>query len=90
MAYATITAPFDGVITRKLADVGDLATPGKPLLEMEDTKSLRLEADVPEAIIEPWNWAPSSMYESKRSRTNLKESSVRLRRRVIRTVARLS
>ena len=51
LAYATITAPFNGVITRKLADVGDLATPGKPLLEMEDTQSLRLEADVPEAII---------------------------------------
>jgi RND family efflux transporter MFP subunit len=51
LAYATITAPFDGVITRKLADVGDLASPGKPLVEMEDTKSLRLEADVPEAII---------------------------------------
>jgi len=51
LAYATITAPFDGVITRKLADVGDLASPGKPLLEMQDTKSLRLEADVPEALI---------------------------------------
>jgi RND family efflux transporter MFP subunit len=51
LAYATITAPFDGIITRKLVDVGHLASPGKPLLEMEDTKSLRLEADVPEAII---------------------------------------
>ena len=51
LGYAKIIAPFDGVITRKLADVGDLANPGKPLLEMEDTKSLRLEADVPEAII---------------------------------------
>jgi RND family efflux transporter MFP subunit len=51
LAYATITAPFDGVITRKLVDVGHLASPGKPLLEMEDTKSLRFEADVPEAIV---------------------------------------
>ena len=51
LAYATITAPFDGVIMRKLTDVGDLASPGKPLVEMEDTKSLRLEADVPEAIV---------------------------------------
>jgi multidrug efflux pump subunit AcrA (membrane-fusion protein) len=33
--YARVHAPFDGVITRKLADVGDLALPGKPLLEME-------------------------------------------------------
>jgi RND family efflux transporter MFP subunit len=51
LAYATITAPFDGVITRKLADVGDLASPGKPLVEVQDTRSLRLEADVPEALV---------------------------------------
>jgi RND family efflux transporter MFP subunit len=51
LAYATITAPFNGLITRKLAEVGDLASPGRPLVEMEDTTSLRLEADIPEAII---------------------------------------
>ena len=31
LGYARVTAPFDGVITRKLADLGDLAMPGKPL-----------------------------------------------------------
>jgi len=46
-----VVAPFDGVITRKLADVGDLASPGRPLLELEDPNSLRLEADVPEALV---------------------------------------
>ncbi len=51
LGYATITAPFDGVITRKLADVGDLASPGRPLLELEDPTTLRLEADIPEALI---------------------------------------
>jgi RND family efflux transporter MFP subunit len=51
LGYAKITAPFDGVVTRKLADVGDLATPGKPLIEMEDPRTLRFEAAVPEAII---------------------------------------
>ena len=51
LGYMTITAPFNGVITRKSADVGDLATPGKTLLEIEDPTALRFEADVPEAII---------------------------------------
>ena len=51
LGYATVTAPFDGVITRKLADVGDLASPGRPLVDLEDPAALRLEADVPEAII---------------------------------------
>jgi RND family efflux transporter MFP subunit len=48
--YTQINAPFDGVITRKLADVGDLAAPGKSLLQMENPDTLRLEADVPEAL----------------------------------------
>jgi RND family efflux transporter MFP subunit len=51
MSYVEIMAPFDGVVTKKWADVGDLAAPGKPLLEMEETGGLRLEADVPEAVI---------------------------------------
>lgn len=51
LGYAEIPAPFNGVITRKLADVGDLAAPGKPLLEMEDPAGLRLEADLPEAML---------------------------------------
>ncbi len=49
--YTRILAPFDGVITRKLSDVGDLATPGRPLFEMENPAALRLEADVPEALV---------------------------------------
>jgi RND family efflux transporter MFP subunit len=49
--YTTIDAPFPGTITRKYADVGDLAAPGKPLLEIEDARSLRFEADVPEAVV---------------------------------------
>ena len=52
MSYAQVTAPFDGVVTRKLADVGDLAMPGKPLLEIESPTSLRFEADLPEAILD--------------------------------------
>ena len=51
LSYTRITAPFDGVITRKHADVGDLAAPGKPLLDMEDSTALRLDADVPEAVV---------------------------------------
>ena len=52
LGYARVTAPFDGVITRKLAEVGDLAMPGKPLMEIEAPSSLRFEAGVPEAILD--------------------------------------
>jgi len=48
--YAKIAAPFDGVVARKLADEGDLAMPGKPLLELEGRAGLRLVADVPSLL----------------------------------------
>ena len=50
MSYGEVVAPFDGVVTKKWAEVGDLATPGKPLLAIEDPSALQLEADVPQAI----------------------------------------
>ncbi len=49
--YATISAPFSGIITRKNADVGDLASPGKPLLEIENEMKLQVVADIPESMI---------------------------------------
>jgi RND family efflux transporter MFP subunit len=51
LGYTKIVAPFDGIVTRKLADVGDLAAPGKPITEMEDPRAFRFEADVPESLI---------------------------------------
>lgn len=45
-----ISAPFDGVITRKWAEPGDLATPGKPLLQLEDDSNQVVVAEVPEAL----------------------------------------
>ena len=48
--YAKIVAPFDGVVARKLADEGDLAMPGKSLLELEGRAGLRLVADVPSLL----------------------------------------
>lgn len=48
LAYATVRAPFAGVITEKNVLAGDLATPGLPLLVLESTHRLRAEGTVPE------------------------------------------
>jgi membrane fusion protein, multidrug efflux system len=50
MAYVEIAAPFDGLVTKKWVDVGDLAAPGKPLVDIEDPAALQMDADVPETI----------------------------------------
>ena len=51
LGYTKVVAPFDGVITRKFADVGDLASPGRSIAEIENPHALRFDADVPEALI---------------------------------------
>lgn len=51
MSYVEVRAPFDGVVAKKWADVGDLAAPGKPLISFEDPSELQLEADVPQTIV---------------------------------------
>jgi membrane fusion protein, multidrug efflux system len=50
LSYLELVAPFDAVVTKKWVDVGDLATPGKPLLTLEAPSEMQVEADVPEAM----------------------------------------
>jgi RND family efflux transporter MFP subunit len=51
MGYATITAPFDGMVTRKNANSGDLATPGTILLQIENNRTLQVTTAVPESLV---------------------------------------
>ncbi|MBI5155228.1 efflux RND transporter periplasmic adaptor subunit, partial [Candidatus Poribacteria bacterium] len=50
LTYATITAPISGRVVDRLAEPGDTATPGVPLLRLYDAASLRLEANVRESL----------------------------------------
>ncbi|MBI3137694.1 MAG: efflux RND transporter periplasmic adaptor subunit [Sphingobacteriales bacterium] len=47
-SYSSLTAPFDGVVTRRLADEGDMANPGVPLLVVEQSSALQVSATVSE------------------------------------------
>lgn len=44
-------APFDGVITDKLVEVGDTVQPGQPLLKFAHIKYLRVQVDVPVRLV---------------------------------------
>jgi RND family efflux transporter MFP subunit len=48
LSDATITAPFDGVVAERLVDPGTLASPGMPLLVIEDAGELRLHVQIDE------------------------------------------
>ena len=46
--FATIVAPFSGVVSARHIELGEMAQPGKPLLTGFDPKDLRVEVSVPE------------------------------------------
>lgn len=47
-SHATVTAPIAGIVAQRHAELGDLATPGKPLLTVFDPKGLRAIASIPQ------------------------------------------
>jgi multidrug efflux pump subunit AcrA (membrane-fusion protein) len=44
-------APFSGVITHKLVEVGDTVQPGQPLLKIADMRRLQLQVAVPSRLV---------------------------------------
>lgn len=52
LQYVNLTAPFDGVITNRFIEVGDMANPGMPLLAIEQPGKMEVSAMVPENHIQ--------------------------------------
>lgn len=48
--YTVIAAPFAGVVVRRHVEVGDLLSPGRAVVEIEDPSAPRLEVEVPESL----------------------------------------
>ncbi len=48
LGYCTIRSPFDGLVSHRMVDPGDLATPGKSLMTVEDRSKFKLCFDVPQ------------------------------------------
>ena len=46
-----VTAPFDGRVTARMVEVGDLAAPGRPLVQIESSSAHRLTVSVPESLL---------------------------------------
>jgi RND family efflux transporter MFP subunit len=52
MSYAQLTAPFSGVVTQKMMDAGSMASPGMPILTIEQAGVLQVSVSVPENSIQ--------------------------------------
>jgi len=51
LSYTSLTSPFAGIVTQKLADAGSMASPGMPILTIEQIGSYQVAASVPENMI---------------------------------------
>ncbi len=49
--YAAVKAPFDGTVTRRNVETGDIAAPGMPLFVVEDLSRMKAVAEVPESAV---------------------------------------
>ena len=47
-SHAIIVSPMTGIVARRLAELGDMTTPGKPLFVIYEPGSLRVTASVPQ------------------------------------------
>lgn len=45
-SFSSITAPFDGLVTNRLLEPGNMASPGVPILTIETTDGFRLEVQI--------------------------------------------
>jgi RND family efflux transporter MFP subunit len=50
-SFATIVAPYSGVVSARHVELGEMASPGKPLLTGFDPSTLRVVANVPQAEV---------------------------------------
>jgi RND family efflux transporter MFP subunit len=44
----SIVAPFSGIVSKKMVDLGSMVMPGTPIVELTDVSSLKLTVSVPE------------------------------------------
>ena len=50
-SFAELRAPIDGVVTRRLMEPGELATPGRGVLEVHDPSALRAVGTIPQFVL---------------------------------------
>lgn len=52
VAYTEVRAPYAGVVTRRLVQVGETVAPGTPLMSGLSLQFLRVTVDIPQSMIE--------------------------------------
>jgi RND family efflux transporter MFP subunit len=67
-SHATVTAPITGIVAQRHAELGDLATPGKPLVTVFAPGGLRAIASIPQFKLKDAQKATAAKVEFPESR----------------------
>jgi len=62
-SHATIVSPMTGIVARRHAEMGDMATPGKPLFTIYQPGSLRVTASIPQYRLQAMRGVGSARVE---------------------------
>jgi membrane fusion protein, multidrug efflux system len=52
VAYTEIRAPYAGVVTQRLVQVGETVAPGTPLMSGVSLQRLRVSVDIPQSVVD--------------------------------------
>ena len=52
VAYTEVRAPYAGVVTKRLVELGETVSPGTPLMSGLSLQYLRVSVDIPQSIVE--------------------------------------
>lgn len=62
-SHATIVSPMTGIVARRHAEMGDMATPGKPLFTIYQPGNLRVTASIPQYRLQAMRGVGSARVE---------------------------
>lgn len=63
-AYSVVVAPYSGIVAARLVEVGEMVTPGKPMMVGFDPEGMRVVASVPQYKLSEIGLRPRVMVEA--------------------------
>jgi len=60
LEYTTIVAPYDGIVTKRFVEQGEVVSPGTPIMEGLSLSELRVVTNIPETIIDSVKLKPEA------------------------------
>jgi RND family efflux transporter MFP subunit len=78
LAYTNLTAPFSGMVSQKMAEAGSMASPGMPILTIEEGGAFQISATVPENLISQVHQGVETNISIKAIAKNIKGTVVQI------------